>query len=75
MLLHTSDRTFTFWRFAIQIPLSALEMEIKYSINHGQQLAFHVPARDGNMRLAAYSVRLTALTALPRAAAYTLNSI
>ncbi|TDL27575.1 hypothetical protein BD410DRAFT_812553 [Rickenella mellea] len=47
--------TFTFWRFTIQIPLSANEMVVKYSINHCQALEFFVPGRNQNMRWAAYS--------------------
>ena len=31
-------------------------MNIKYSINHGQQLEFWVPGRTQNMRWAAHSV-------------------
>ncbi|KAF5391297.1 hypothetical protein D9757_001947 [Collybiopsis confluens] len=47
--------TFTFWRFLIQVPLATNEMEIEYSINHGQSLRFHVPGRSQNMRWASYS--------------------
>ncbi|KIK59848.1 hypothetical protein GYMLUDRAFT_74300 [Collybiopsis luxurians FD-317 M1] len=47
--------TFTFWRFLIPIPLGTNEMEIEYSINHGQSLRFYVPGRNQNMRWASYS--------------------
>lgn len=48
----------TFWRFAIQIPLSATQMRITYQLNNGQELNFWVPGRNENMRYAAHSVRL-----------------
>ncbi|KAH7889248.1 hypothetical protein F5I97DRAFT_1934198 [Phlebopus sp. FC_14] len=47
--------TFTFWRFPIQIQLGKNEICIKYSINHGMQLSFYVPAFNQNMRWATYS--------------------
>ncbi|KAJ3726024.1 hypothetical protein C8R42DRAFT_424597 [Lentinula raphanica] len=47
--------TFTFWRFMIHVPLGPNEMEVTYSINHGQQLHFFVPGRNQNMRWASYS--------------------
>ncbi|KDQ59418.1 hypothetical protein JAAARDRAFT_77553 [Jaapia argillacea MUCL 33604] len=47
--------TFTFWRFMIQIPLGPFEMKIRYSINKGQELDFHVPAYNQNMRWATHS--------------------
>ncbi|KII89007.1 hypothetical protein PLICRDRAFT_53502 [Plicaturopsis crispa FD-325 SS-3] len=47
--------TFTFWRFMMQVPLGPKEMKVRYSINRGQDLEFHVPARDQNMRWAAHS--------------------
>lgn len=49
-------RSHTFWRFAIQIPLSAQQMRIGYQLNNGQELAFWVPGRNENMRFAAHSV-------------------
>ena len=49
-------RTFTFWRFMIEIPLMDHEMRINYTINNGIELNFHVPGRNQNMRWAAYSV-------------------
>ncbi|KAJ6455731.1 hypothetical protein C8R45DRAFT_1187359 [Mycena sanguinolenta] len=54
---HPADpnTTFTFWRFALEIPLGPTGMEITYSINNGQPLAFHVPALTQNMRWATYS--------------------
>lgn len=52
--------TFTFWRFMIEIPLSSSEMKISYSINGGLDMHFYVPARDQNMRFAAYSVSVSA---------------
>ena len=52
-------RTFTFWRFMIEVPLSSHEMKINYTINGGMELAFFVPGRNQNMRSAAYSVSLT----------------
>ncbi|KAI0806950.1 hypothetical protein C8Q74DRAFT_1312933 [Fomes fomentarius] len=48
-------RTFTFWRFMIEVPLSSHEMKINYTINHGIELNFHVPGRNQNMRWAGYS--------------------
>jgi len=48
--------TFTFWRFLIRVPLAQREMVVTYSINGGQKLAFHVPGRGDNMRLAIHSV-------------------
>ncbi|KAL5529110.1 hypothetical protein ACEPAG_5084 [Sanghuangporus baumii] len=48
-------RTYTFWRFMIQVPLSEHEMAVKYSINGGQTLEFFVPGRHQNMRWTAYS--------------------
>ncbi|KAF9484877.1 hypothetical protein BDN70DRAFT_871851, partial [Pholiota conissans] len=50
-----SGGTFTFWRFAIKVPLSTHEMAIKYSVNNGQQIEFWVPGRGENMRWAAHS--------------------
>jgi hypothetical protein len=50
--------TFTFWRFALSVPLGPREMKVKYSINSGQQLEFHVPGRNQNMRYASHSVRV-----------------
>ncbi|PCH38463.1 hypothetical protein WOLCODRAFT_66563 [Wolfiporia cocos MD-104 SS10] len=47
--------TFTFWRFMIKIPLGPTEMKISYSVNRGQEMYFYVPARNQNMRWAAYS--------------------
>ena len=52
-----SNRTFTFWRFLIHIPLAQHEMVVHYSVNNGQQLEFYVPGRNQNMRWAAHSVR------------------
>jgi hypothetical protein len=49
-------RSYTFWRFAIQVPLGLTEMQITYSINQGQELEFYVPGRNQNMRWAAHSV-------------------
>lgn len=49
-------RSYTFWRFLIEIPLGDNEMKIRYSINHGIELNFFVPGRKQTMRLAAYSV-------------------
>lgn len=51
------QRTFTFWRFLIKVPLAQHEMMITYSINHGQKIEFWVPGRMQNMRWAAHSVR------------------
>ncbi|CAL1703673.1 unnamed protein product [Somion occarium] len=47
--------TFTFWRFMIHIPLSTREMRVTYTVNNGQHLHFFVPARNQNMRWAAFS--------------------
>lgn len=52
-------RSYTFWRFLIEIPLAEHEMQIRYSINNGIELNFFVPGRNQTMRLAAYSVRPT----------------
>jgi hypothetical protein len=54
--LITMTRTFTFWRFSIQVPLGEHEMKIFYSLNHGQKLSFFVPGRGQNMKWAGYSV-------------------
>ena len=51
-----SDRSFTFWRFMIQIPLGPCEMKVMYNINNGPPTDFWVPALGQNMRWAAYSV-------------------
>lgn len=56
----SSLRTFTFWRFLINIPLGDHEMAVRYSVNAGQKLSFVVPGRDQNMRWAAHSVRHSA---------------
>ena len=56
-LTRKENRTFTFWRFMIEIPLTEHEMRINYTINKGIELNFHVPGRNQNMRWAAYSVR------------------
>ena len=53
---HHFRRTFTFWRFLIQIPTAQNEMTVYYSINNGQRLEFWVPGRNQNMRWAAHSV-------------------
>ncbi|KAL1680859.1 hypothetical protein EV122DRAFT_206983 [Schizophyllum commune] len=54
--VHSSDGgTFTFWRFMLHVPLSDHQMVITYTINRGQPLQFHVPGRNQNMRMAAYS--------------------
>lgn len=50
------SRSYTFWRFAIQIPLGPKEMQITYNVNHGQELEFYVPGQNQNMRWAAHSV-------------------
>ena len=42
----------------IEIPLGPNEMRVSYTINHGQDLMFYVPARDQHMRVAAYSVSM-----------------
>ncbi|KAK7689123.1 hypothetical protein QCA50_007814 [Cerrena zonata] len=47
--------TFTFWRFMIHVPLTSHEMRVTYMVNHGQHLHFFVPARNQNMRWAAFS--------------------
>lgn len=57
----TQSRTFTFWRFPIQIQLGSAELCIKYSINKSIQLSFYVPAVNQNMRWAAHSVRATSV--------------
>jgi hypothetical protein len=50
-----STGTFTFWRFAVSVPLGPHEMKITYSINKGLELEFHVPGQKQNMRWATYS--------------------
>ena len=52
----SSDRSYTFWRFMIQIPLGPCEMKVVYNVNNGPPTDFWVPALDQNMRWAAYSV-------------------
>lgn len=48
--------TFTFWRFLIRVPLAEKEMAVTYSVNGGQKMAFYVPGRYDNMRMALHSV-------------------
>ncbi|PLW51523.1 hypothetical protein PCASD_00292 [Puccinia coronata f. sp. avenae] len=47
--------SYTFWRFRLLIPMGPRETRIRYSINHGAQIAFYVPAINQNFRLAAHS--------------------
>ncbi|KIJ37701.1 hypothetical protein M422DRAFT_60910 [Sphaerobolus stellatus SS14] len=47
--------TCTFWRFIFEIPLTEVEMRIRYRLNHGPELDFFVPAFHQNMRWAAHS--------------------
>ncbi|KZV71815.1 hypothetical protein PENSPDRAFT_650377 [Peniophora sp. CONT] len=47
--------TSTFWRFIIEIPLSESEVQVRYNVNNGQDITFHVPGRYDTMRQAAYS--------------------
>ncbi|KJA20267.1 hypothetical protein HYPSUDRAFT_68674 [Hypholoma sublateritium FD-334 SS-4] len=47
--------TFTFWRFALAVPLASHEMVVRYAVNGGQPLEFWVPGRGENMRWAAHS--------------------
>jgi len=47
--------TCTFWRFIFEIPLSDIEMVVRYRINQGPGLEFFVPARHQNFRWAAHS--------------------
>ncbi|KAH7107375.1 hypothetical protein BKA62DRAFT_683171 [Auriculariales sp. MPI-PUGE-AT-0066] len=47
--------SFTFWRFMIRIPLSDQDMTIQYQVNNGLPMDFHVPGKDQDMRVAAYS--------------------
>lgn len=50
------SRTVTFWRFILEIPLTEVEMRVKYRINKGLANDFWVPAINENLRWAAYSV-------------------
>ncbi|KAF7304654.1 C-CAP/cofactor C-like domain-containing protein [Mycena kentingensis (nom. inval.)] len=50
-----AGRTSTFWRFAIEIPLSRFEMAVSYRVNSGQPFVFFVPGINQNMRWAASS--------------------
>lgn len=52
-----SHRSFTFWRFYLEILLGGNEAEVTYHINNGQRLHFYVPGIYQNMRWAAHSVR------------------
>ncbi|KAF8491943.1 hypothetical protein JB92DRAFT_2797405 [Gautieria morchelliformis] len=47
--------TFTFWRFMLEIPLTEVQMSVRYSINQGPEYEFFVPGRNQNMRWAAHS--------------------
>ena len=49
----------------IHIPLAAHEMRVTYTVNHGQLLHFFVPARNQNMRWAAFSVSRHPVTPNP----------
>lgn len=62
LLINAVHRTFTFWRFALAVPLAAHEMAVRYAVNGGQQIEFWVPGRGDNMRWAAHSVSLLLLT-------------
>jgi hypothetical protein len=55
-LVEFFSRSFTFWRFFLEVPLADNGQEITYHINNGQRMHFHVPGRNQNMRWAAYSV-------------------
>lgn len=50
-----SSMTVTFWRFIFEIPLTEVQMHVKYRINKGLANDFCVPALNGNLRWAAYS--------------------
>lgn len=57
LFFNQSHRSFTFWRFYLEISLGGNEAEVTYHINNGQRLHFHVPGVYQNMRWAAHSVR------------------
>ncbi|KAG0146474.1 hypothetical protein CROQUDRAFT_44351 [Cronartium quercuum f. sp. fusiforme G11] len=50
-----SADSYTFWRFSICIPMGIRESRIHYSINHGAEIAFCVPAVGQNLRWVGYS--------------------
>jgi len=52
---HGPSDSYTFWRFRLEIPMGLRETRIRYSINHGAQIAFYIPAINQNFRCAAHS--------------------
>ncbi|KAK4058644.1 hypothetical protein OIO90_000088 [Microbotryomycetes sp. JL221] len=45
----------SFWRFKLEVPLAPWPQEVFYSINHGRENSFHVPAIGQNMRWVGHS--------------------
>ncbi|WAQ86503.1 hypothetical protein PtA15_7A229 [Puccinia triticina] len=52
---HGPSDSYSFWRFRLVIPMGQRETRVRYSINHGAQIAFYVPAVNQNFRWAAHS--------------------
>lgn len=52
---NSPEKTYTFWRFLIQIPLGPNEMGVRYRVNMGPEIEFFVPGENQNMRWAAHS--------------------
>ncbi|KAH9819014.1 hypothetical protein DFH28DRAFT_957331 [Melampsora americana] len=50
-----STDSYTFWRFRLRIPMGVRESRVCYSINHGAEIAFCVPAINQNMRWVGHS--------------------
>lgn len=52
---HGSTDSYTFWRFRLCIPMGGRESKIYYSINHGAEIAFYIPAIGQNFRWVGHS--------------------
>ncbi|KAA1077859.1 hypothetical protein PGT21_022299 [Puccinia graminis f. sp. tritici] len=52
---HGPSDSYTFWRFRLVIPMGQRETRVRYSINHGAQIDFCIPAVNQNFRWAAHS--------------------
>lgn len=56
--IHTyisSQGSFSFFRFMMEIPLQSVEMSVGYRLNGGAEMGFVIPAIGQNMRWAAHS--------------------
>ena len=50
------DRSYTFWRFMIRVPLGPREMKVMHNVNDGLPTEFLVPTLKQNVRWEVYSV-------------------